>query len=132
MFGIRTARPRPSHGASSWSTRNAPGTVKDMLRRYYMRYSGPAGMTEQDDMENWLYATSASVGTIARRYPFNYQQSLHATQVNEPVPGKVSLQITEENARTFYRARSLYMRDATWGELLRCKNDETSLATDAE
>jgi hypothetical protein len=35
-------------------------------------------------------------------------------------------------ARTFYRARSLYMRDATWGELLRCKNDETSLATDAE
>jgi Ring hydroxylating alpha subunit (catalytic domain) len=112
--------------------KDAPGAVKDMLRRYYMRYSGPAGMTEQDDMENWLYATSASVGTIARRYPFNYQQSLHATRVNKPVPGKVSLQITEENARTFYQARRLYMRDATWGELLRGKNDETSLATDAE
>ncbi|HVA26486.1 MAG TPA: hypothetical protein VMW62_19115, partial [Chloroflexota bacterium] len=27
--------------------------VKDMLRHYYLRYAGPAGMTEQDDMENW-------------------------------------------------------------------------------
>ena len=39
---------------------DAPAEVKDVLRRYYMRYSGPAGMTEQDDMENWLYATAAS------------------------------------------------------------------------
>ena len=50
---------------------DAPAEVKDVLRRFYMRYSGPAGMTEQDDMENWLYATKASTGTIARRYPFN-------------------------------------------------------------
>ena len=39
---------------------DAPAEVKDVLRRFYMRYSGPAGMTEQDDMENWLYATAAS------------------------------------------------------------------------
>jgi hypothetical protein len=26
-------------------------------------------MTEQDDIENWLYGTTASTGTIARRYP---------------------------------------------------------------
>ena len=42
---------------------DAPAEVKDVLRRFYMRYSGPAGMTEQDDMENWLYATAASKGT---------------------------------------------------------------------
>ena len=54
----------------------APAAVKDFLRRYYMRYSGPAGMTEQDDVENWLYATEASRGTIALRYPFYYQQSI--------------------------------------------------------
>ena len=36
---------------------DAPVEVKELLRRYYMRYSGPAGMTEQDDMENWNYAT---------------------------------------------------------------------------
>ncbi len=56
--------------------RDAPAEVKDLLRRYYMRYAGPAGMTEQDDMENWNYATAASRGTIARRYPYNYQASL--------------------------------------------------------
>ena len=55
---------------------DAPAAVKDVLRRYYMRYSGPAGMTEQDDMENWLYATAASKGTIAKRYPLNYQMSM--------------------------------------------------------
>jgi len=33
--------------------KNAPNCVKDMLRHYYLRYAGPAGMTEQDDMENW-------------------------------------------------------------------------------
>ena len=59
---------------------DAPAEVKDFLRHYYMRYSGPAGMTEQDDMENWNYATAASAGTIARRYPYNYQQSMHATR----------------------------------------------------
>ena len=41
---------------------DAPAEVKDVLRRYYMRYSGPAGMTEQDDMENWLYATARQQG----------------------------------------------------------------------
>ena len=82
---------------------DAPSEVKDFLRHYYMRYSGPAGMTEQDDMENWNYATAASKGTIARRYAYNYQQSMHASKVDDPVPGSVSLQITEQNARNFYR-----------------------------
>jgi hypothetical protein len=98
--------------------KDAPAEVKDMLRRYYMRYSGPAGMTEQDDMENWLYATNASVGTIARRYPFNYQQSIGALRRDDPVPGNVSTQMTEENARSFYRAWSRYMNGDAWDALL--------------
>ena len=67
--------------------KDAPAEVKDYLRRYYMRYSGPAGMTEQDDMENWLYATAASTGTVARRYPFNYQQSMGAYSTDHPMLG---------------------------------------------
>ncbi len=90
--------------------RDAPAEVKDFLRHYYMRYSGPAGMTEQDDLENWNYATAASKGTIARRYPYNYQQSMQAFRHNDPVPGDVSLQITEQNARNFYRH---------WGECMK-------------
>ena len=75
---------------------DAPAEVKDVLRQFYMRYSGPAGMTEQDDMENWLYTTAASKGTIARRYPFNYQASMGAYRTNDPIPGDVSLQITDQ------------------------------------
>jgi hypothetical protein len=84
-----------------------------------MRYSGPAGMTEQDDMENWLYATSASQGTIARRYPFNYQQSLGAwTREHASLGGTVSVQVTEEIARGYYRRWKSYMGGGDWGELL--------------
>ena len=50
---------------------DAPKAVKNFLRHYYMRYSGPAGMTEQDDMENWLYASAASKGTVAGRLKLN-------------------------------------------------------------
>jgi phenylpropionate dioxygenase-like ring-hydroxylating dioxygenase large terminal subunit len=98
--------------------KDAPASVKDMLRHYYMRYAGPAGMTEQDDMENWLYATNASVGTIARRYPFNYQQSLNRSKPNDLVPGLVSREMSEENARWFYRAWMTYMNDGSWSECM--------------
>jgi phenylpropionate dioxygenase-like ring-hydroxylating dioxygenase large terminal subunit len=97
---------------------DAPAEVKDFLRHYYMRYSGPAGMTEQDDMENWLYATRASTGTVARRYPFNYQQSLHATRRDDPVPGEVSTQVSEHIARGFYRSWSTYMKGSSWDEIM--------------
>jgi phenylpropionate dioxygenase-like ring-hydroxylating dioxygenase large terminal subunit len=102
---------------------DAPDSVKQFLRRYYMRYSGPAGMTEQDDMENWLYATAASTGTVARRYAFNYQQSLHDTSLDPVVdglkiPGEVATQISEHMARGFYARWDTYMNDGNWNELL--------------
>jgi len=70
-------------------------------------------------MENWLYATAASTGTIARRYPFNYQQSMGAFDTNHPsLGGEVSTQITEQIARGFYRRWTTYMRGGDWNELL--------------
>ncbi len=97
---------------------DAPAEVKDVLRRFYMRYSGPAGMTEQDDMENWLYATAASKGTIARRHPFNYQQSMGAHGRDSVLAGEVSLQITEQNARNYYRRYQSYLDGGNWDELM--------------
>ncbi len=97
---------------------NAPQEVKDFLRTYYMRYSGPAGMTEQDDMENWNYATAGSRGVIAKRYPYNYQQSLGKVTTQGPVPGNVSLQVSEENPRQFYRRWRDYMNGSDWDVLL--------------
>ncbi|MEY3766797.1 MAG: hydroxylating alpha subunit of a dioxygenase system, partial [Pseudomonadota bacterium] len=97
---------------------DAPQEVKDFLRTYYMRYSGPAGMTEQDDMENWNYATAGSRGVIAKRHPYNYQQSMGKVVTDGPVAGNVSLQVSEENPRQFYRRWRDYMQGADWDTLL--------------
>lgn len=97
---------------------DAPQEVKDLLRRYYMRYSGPAGMTEQDDMENWNYATAGSVGPIARRHGFNYQQSMNDWTDDGPVPGRVSTQISEQCPRRYYGAWAAYMDGCDWDEIM--------------
>src|SRR5437764_2688381 len=77
---IAVWHPRGPHQTEVWRwylvDRSAPAEVKNFLRDYYIRYSGPAGLTEQDDMENWNYAHAASRGTIARRYPYSYEQGL--------------------------------------------------------
>ena len=75
---IAVWHPRGPHETEVWRwylvDAARPPEVKAFLRDYYIRYSGPAGMTEQDDMENWNYAHAASRGVIARRHPYNYEQ----------------------------------------------------------
>jgi hypothetical protein len=106
---------------------DAPAEVKDVLRRFYMRYSGPAGMTEQDDMENWNYAHAASRGTIARRYAYNYEQGLGAEVENYEwegfrVPGTVcdltQAKSSEQNLRNLYRRWGEFMAAESWDELM--------------
>ena len=50
----------------------APKFVKDAVRHYVMRYNGPSGCTESDDMENWNYVYPASQGVIARKNNYNF------------------------------------------------------------
>jgi hypothetical protein len=104
----------------------APPEVKDFLRDYYIRYSGPAGMTEQDDMENWNYAHAASRGTIARRYPYSYEQGLgFETERYEwqglHIPGTVmditEAKSSEHNLRNLYRRWAEFMKAESWDEL---------------
>ena len=52
--------------------KDAPDEVKDVLRHYVIRYQGPSGLTEQDDMENWGSAHEGARGTIARRFDYHY------------------------------------------------------------
>jgi phenylpropionate dioxygenase-like ring-hydroxylating dioxygenase large terminal subunit len=99
--------------------KDAPPAVRDWLRHYYMRYSGPAGMVEQDDIENWCYATEASRGVIARRYAYNYEQGVG---MGEPgsLRGSVVSEAgaTEENARNFYRRWAEFASGSSWAELM--------------
>ncbi|MGF1598139.1 MAG: aromatic ring-hydroxylating dioxygenase subunit alpha [Acidimicrobiales bacterium] len=117
-----------AHPISPWETEvwrwylvdaDAPPEVADWLRRYYLRYSGPGGLVEQDDMENWDYATEASRGTIARRHPYNYQLGLGMTQPST-LRGAVESDyfMTEENARNFYRRWHEFVRGDPWAALM--------------
>ena len=98
---------------------DAPDYVKDVLRRYYLRYAGPAGLTEQDDMENWNYATAASTGTEAIRYPYNYQMGMGYEKPLAEIDGAVfTKQVTEQNQRIFYQRWAEYMDANDWDNLL--------------
>ena len=106
--------------------RAAPPAVKEFLRQYYIRYSGPSGLTEQDDMENWNYAHAASRGAVARRHHYNYQMGLgYAVTDFEDgglrIPGTV-LDVTkaragEQNQRSFYSRWADFMAARSWDEL---------------
>ena len=98
--------------------RDAPKEVVDLARHHFIRYSGPAGLTEQDDMENWNYASAASKGTIARRYPYNYKLGLGYSHESAGLTGAVTSEstISEENARTFYARWAEIMDAATWAD----------------
>lgn len=105
---------------------DAPQVVKDFLRQYYIQYSGPGGLTEQDDMENWNYAHTASRGVIARRYPYNYEMGMgrenpHFEDHGLELPGVV-LDVTEarageQNQRAFYRRWAQFMAADGWDQL---------------
>jgi hypothetical protein len=98
--------------------KNAPQEVKDILRHYYMRYSGPGGLTEQDDMENWNYASEASRGVIARRYPYNYQMGMGFEGSRDDWPGQISEGISEQNQRGFYKRWAELMAGTSWEDLM--------------
>ncbi len=87
--------------------RNAPDPVKDMLRRYYLRYAGPAGMTEQDDMENWTSIQRSLEATSGNHLPLNYQMGLGKERRGWPVDwlGEDAVVVpgtSENNQRAFY------------------------------
>ena len=127
---IAVWHPRGAHQTEVWRwyfvDAGAPYQVKDFLRQYYIRYSGPGGLTEQDDMENWNYAHSASRGTIARRHPYSYEQGLGYEQTNFEYEGLrfpgIVMDITEarsseQNLRNFYKRWAEFMDAPSWDEL---------------
>ena len=127
--------PRGVHQTEVWRwylvDRDAPSEVKNYLREYYIRYSGPGGLTEQDDMENWNYAHSASRGTIARRYPYSYEQGLGRERADFEIdglkfPGLVTdlteAKSSEDNLRNLYRRWADFMDADSWDDLAGWRN----------
>lgn len=87
--------------------RHAPQAVRDAIRRYLLRYGGPAGMVEQDDFENWAAAQVGAESKVARQLPFNYELRLDEAKWAWPEPwlgerALVDEGVSEHAQRVFY------------------------------
>ena len=127
--------PRSANETEAWRwflvDKKAPQEVKDFLIEFYIRYSGPGGLTEQDDMENWNYAHTASRGVIARRYPYNYEMGVGMGTSNFEdaglkLPGLVQdrteSKVGEQNQRSFYGRWAQFMDAPNWEHLSTWRN----------
>ena len=101
----------------------APQEVKDGKRRYAIRYCGPMGCTESDDMENWNYAYPASKGAVAQTLDYPFLQALGKATPNERYPGFVTIPHTyaEENQRARLRRWLEFMEAPSWDHLFPVK-----------
>ncbi len=99
--------------------RNAPSEVKAWWRDNLLTWSGPTGMVEEDDMENWNYATEASGGTIARQLPYHYAMGQRHEKKNDALPGALLTyeDVTEQNQRGFYKRWAEIMDAESWADL---------------
>ena len=77
-------------------------------------------------MENWNYAHAASRGTIARRYPYTYEQGMgfevrDFTWDGLQLPGVVTdltqARSSEDNLRNLYKRWAEFMEAESWEEL---------------
>jgi len=121
--GMAVWHPAGPHSTEAWRwyfvDKDAPDEVRQMLRHYQLRYSGPSGMTEGDDAENWNYASYASSGTNARRRPYNYNQGTGHEGRVEIFPGAWATEVgsTEQNARVLYKRWAEYIDADGWDDL---------------
>jgi len=107
---VRQWQPKRSDRMEAWTwlfmEKNAPQWWKQASRECYSRSFGPAGVFEQDDMENWVEITQALRGPVARRLSLQYKMGLEATPARE-WPGSemvYSLSFPSEiNERVFYK-----------------------------
>jgi phenylpropionate dioxygenase-like ring-hydroxylating dioxygenase large terminal subunit len=114
--------PHAPGATESWRAyqvdRDAPKHVKDAQRHYMMRYGGPCGCTESDDMENWNYAHASSAGTIAQRIPFNFQMGLGKAHEDPHAPGMIlNFEVAEENQRSRLLRWLAFMEADSWDDL---------------
>ncbi len=65
--------------------------------------------------ENWNYASVASRGTIARRYPCNYEMGIGQEYPDYGLPGVTTDTISEQNQRGFYQR---------WAELMEAEVED--------
>jgi phenylpropionate dioxygenase-like ring-hydroxylating dioxygenase large terminal subunit len=134
LFNTRTLRvwhPRGPDKIEIWEwtivDKNAPAEVKDAMRRECMVRFGPTGTWEQDDMDNWIQATKAGRGYMARQVPLNYQMGIGHQSKHEDLEGEVARTFfSESNHRNLYQQWTRLMEAESWHDLAKRKGAEVN------
>ena len=111
FIDVTTARvwhPRGPGKIEAWEWTVVPKGIsseaREEMRQTGVYKWGPAGMFDQDDMDNWAQMTQSARGWASRQVPMNYQMHMSGPGgAHEDLPGHVSALYSEENARLFYR-----------------------------
>ena len=97
--------------------KQAPKHVKDAVRHYVMRYNGPSGCTESDDMENWNYVYPASLGASPPEQ-LQLRQRPRSRVDGRICPGVgVQHKRTEEAHRARFSRWMAFMEAKSWDDL---------------
>lgn len=110
--------------------KNAPQVVKDAIVLDRQRISGPNGMQQKDDMENWYIQTRYSKGFTTRwRLRQNNQLGMSRPSLHGPsnfgLPGMFHSYPTDANYRHFFDRWATVMEAGSWDDM-RVKESESA------
>ena len=95
--------------------RTAPSAVRDIVRRGVVQLAGPAGILEQDAVDNWAFATRSGNSVVGRRYPADISMGLGREQQHAILPGTVVPSFYSEVAqRGLYRFWQAMLGARSW------------------
>jgi len=119
---FRVWHPRGPEKTEVWAwvyvDKAAPPEVKEANRLAGIRVFGPAGVFEQDDMDNWQACTQTGRGVVARRYPLNYEMGLGHERWDEELKAAASdYRFSESNHRQFYQRWAQLMTAEKWADI---------------
>jgi phenylpropionate dioxygenase-like ring-hydroxylating dioxygenase large terminal subunit len=119
---IRVWQPRGPDRMEIWSwavtDRAASPKLKELMRFVSQYRFSPAGVFEQDDMDNWAQVTGAAKSIIGRRFPANYQMSGSDTPPAMGLPGRTMSRFSDNNQIAMYMHWAKMLEAKSWNEIL--------------
>jgi phenylpropionate dioxygenase-like ring-hydroxylating dioxygenase large terminal subunit len=123
---FRIMHPQGPDASEMWSgvlvDKNAPPEVKQAIILDRQRTSGPNGIQQKDDMENWFIQTRYSKGYTTRwRLRQNNQLGISRPSLHGPsafgLPGMWHKGPTDENYRRFFERWAQVMEAKSWDDM---------------
>jgi hypothetical protein len=122
VLGFRLALPRGPLQTEFWHfvlvEKDAPDSIKQVIRIGSQANNGVAGLFEQDDVDNWRQVTAASRSRLGRRLPQDLSMGIGHAGSHPDYPGIVSERyISENNQRLFYGRWQEFMNAESWADI---------------